>query len=155
MRQYNQGAAQRKWFRNLYLLFELLIALFVLWVARWIALMLARQISVPISALLVAASEVRRGNLGHRVQVKAIDELATLIRAFNEMMHELEANSRELESRRRFTEAILESIPTGVISPASGGRIQRVNRALHGLFSEERIARAIHLRDLFPPQDVT
>ena len=95
---------------------------------------------MPISALLVAAGEVRKGNLGHRVQVKAIDELATLVRAFNEMMHELEANSRELESRRRFTEAILESIPTGVISLAADGRIQRVNRALHGLFPEEQIA---------------
>ncbi len=154
MREYNQIAAQRKWFRLLYSLFLLLIALFILFVATWIALLLARQISVPISALLVAASEVRKGNLGHRVQVQAIDELATLVRAFNEMMHELEANSRELETRRRFTEAILESIPTGVISLALDGRIQRVNRALHGLFGEEQLARATRLADLFPPDDV-
>lgn len=70
------------------------------------------------------------------------------------MMHELEANSRELETRRRFTEAILESIPTGVISLASDGRIQRVNRALHGLFPEEQITRAARLDDLFPPRNV-
>jgi two-component system nitrogen regulation sensor histidine kinase NtrY len=152
--EYNQLAAEKKNIRKLYLLFLLLIALFILFVATWIALLLARQISVPISALLVAASEVRKGNLGHRVQVKAIDELATLVRAFNEMMHELEANSRELESRRRFTEAILESIPTGVISLAADGRIQRVNRALHGLFSEEKIGHAAHLSDLFPAPDV-
>ena len=117
----------------LYLLFLVLIALFILFVATWIALMLSRQISVPISALLVAAGEVRKGNLGHRVNVPAIDELATLVRAFNEMMQELEANSRELESRRRFTEAILESIPTGVISLSADGRIQRVNRALQAV----------------------
>ena len=79
-----------------------------------------------------------------------MDELATLVRGFNEMMHELEANSRELESRRRFTEAILESIPTGVISLSADGRIQRVNRALHGLFPDDQIARAVHLGDLFP-----
>src|SRR5581483_5282931 len=114
----------------------------------------ARQISVPISALLAAASEVRKGNLAYRVQVKAGDELATLVRAFNEMMHELEANSRELESRRRFTEAILESIPTGVISLSADGRIQRVNRALHGLFPEDQLAHAPHLHDLLPPADV-
>ena len=154
MSEYNQLASQKRSIRNLYLLFLLLIALFILFVATWIALLLARQISVPISALLVAASEVRKGNLAHRVRVTAIDELATLVRAFNEMMHELEANSRELESRRRFTEAILESIPTGVISLAADGRIQRVNRALHGLFSEDEIAHAAHLRDLFPRQDV-
>jgi PAS domain S-box-containing protein len=154
MNEYNQLAAGQKQIRNIYLLFLVLIALFILFVATWIALLLSRQISVPISALLVAAGEVRKGNLAYRVQIKAGDELATLVRAFNEMMHELEANSRELESRRRFTEAILESIPTGVISLSADGRIQRVNRALHGLFSEDQIARATHLHDLFPPDDV-
>ena len=83
------------------------------------------------------------------MRVKAIDELATLVRGFNEMMQELEANSRELESRRRFTEAILESIPTGVISLSAEGRIQRVNRALHGLFPEEQMERATHLSAIF------
>jgi two-component system nitrogen regulation sensor histidine kinase NtrY len=155
MSQYNQLAAQQKGIKNLYLLFLLLIALFILFVATWIALLLSRQISRPISALLIAAGEVRRGNLGYRVQTQAMDELATLVRAFNEMMHELEANSRELESRRQFTEAILESIPTGVISLAQDGRIQRVNRALHGLLPEEQIVRAVHLRDLFSREDVT
>jgi two-component system nitrogen regulation sensor histidine kinase NtrY len=154
MSEYNELAAQQKKIRNLYLLFLLVIALFVLFVATWIALLLSRTISGPISALLVAAGEVRRGNLGYRVQTRALDELATLVRAFNEMMHELEANSRELESRRQFTEAILESIPTGVISLAPDGRIQRVNRALHGLLPETQIARAAHIRDLFPRDDV-
>ncbi|MGA3204187.1 MAG: ATP-binding protein [Bryobacteraceae bacterium] len=155
VQEYNQLAANKKNIRTLYLLFILLITLFILFVSTWIALMLARQISVPISALLGAAREVRKGNLSYRVDVKAMDELATLVRGFNEMMHELEANARELESRRRFTEAILESIPTGVISLSSEGRIQRVNRALHGLFSEEQLARAARLADLFPPDDVT
>jgi two-component system, NtrC family, nitrogen regulation sensor histidine kinase NtrY len=154
MSEYDQLASQKRNIRSLYLLFILLIALFILFVATWIALLLSRQIISPISALLVAASEVRKGNLSHRVTVRAIDELATLVRAFNEMMQELEGNSRELESRRRFTEAILESIPTGVISLSQDGRIQRVNRALHGLFPSERILRAAHLGDLFVEEDV-
>src|SRR5579863_9839911 len=155
MSEYNQLAAQKRNIRTLYLLFLLAIALFILFVATWIALLLSRQIISPISALLVAASEVRRGNLSHRVRTKAIDELATLVRAFNEMMKALEGNSRELESRRRFTEAILESIPTGVISLSADGRIQRVNRALHGLFSPEKVERAAHLHDLFSRHDAT
>jgi len=155
MSEYNQLASQKRNIRTLYLLFLLAIALFILFVATWIALLLSRQIISPISALLVAASEVRRGNLGHRVKTKAIDELATLVRAFNEMMQALERNSRELESRRRFTEAILESIPTGVISLSADGRIQRVNRALHGLFSPEKVERAAHLHDLFSRHDAT
>jgi nitrogen fixation/metabolism regulation signal transduction histidine kinase len=155
VRQYDQLAANKRNIQKLYLLFILLIALFILFVATWIALILARQISVPISALLGAAGEVRKGNLSYRVSVKAMDELATLVRGFNEMMHALDANARELESRRRFTEAILESIPTGVISLSPDGRIQRVNRALHGLFSDDQIERAVRLADLFPPDDVT
>ena len=154
MTEYGQLAAQKRNIRTLYLLFILAIALFILFVATWIALLLSRQISSPISALLVAAREVRKGNLSHRVNTRAIDELATLVRAFNEMMQELEANSRELESRRRFTEAILESIPTGVISLSADGRIQRVNRALHGLFPAEQVTRAVHLRDFFPAEDI-
>src|SRR5882672_5307654 len=149
MAEYAQLAGQKKNIRTLYLLFIVAIALFILFVATWIALLLSRQIISPISALLVAAGEVRKGNLSYRVRAKAIDELATLVRAFNEMMQELEANSRELESRRRFTETILESIPTGVLSVSSDGRIQRVNRALQELLPAEQVERAVHLGDLF------
>jgi len=150
--KYNQLAPDRRSFRYLYLMFQALIALFILFVATWIALILAKQISVPISALLDAAGQVRRGNLGYRVNVPANDEMASLVRGFNEMVHGLEDNSRELESRRRFTEAILESIPTGVISLTAGGRIQRVNRALRGLFPAEQVERAVTLGDLFPSE---
>ena len=114
---------------------------------------MAGQISTPITALLQAAEQIRKGNLGYRVHVDAIDEMATLVRAFNEMTEALETNSKELEARRRFTEAILESIPTGVISLTSDGRIQRVNRALLGIFPEEQVARAARLSDLFSRED--
>ena len=153
IRDYDRLAISRKEARRFYLMLLALITLFVLFVATWIALFLARQISNPISALLDAAAQVRRGNLAHRVQVKAIDELATLVRAFNEMTGDLEANSRELERRRRFTEAILESIPTGVISVSSDGRIQRVNRALGEMFGPEAASRAQRLEDLFSRDD--
>ena len=153
VREYNQLSANRRAVRNLYLLVLLLITLFILFFATWIALVLARQISRPISTLVNAASLVRKGNLSHRVSTPAIDELATLVRAFNEMLQGLEANSRELETRRQFTEAILESIPTGVISLSGDGAIRRVNRALHGLFPLEQVENASRLDDLFSPED--
>ncbi len=65
MGEYNQLAANQKNIRSLYLRFLLLIALFILFVATWIALRLSRVIYIPISALLVAAGEVRKGNLGN------------------------------------------------------------------------------------------
>ena len=53
-----------------------LITLFMLFVATWIALFLAKQISVPISALLDAAAKCARAISGTACDVRAIDELA-------------------------------------------------------------------------------
>ena len=153
VKEYDRISIDRRRFRNFYLMLLAAICLFVLYIATWLALFFAKQISNPISALLEAAGRVRAGDLGYRVHVKALDELATLVRAFNEMTYELESNSRELEMRRRFTEAILESIPTGVISIAADGRILRVNRASRQIFSEEKVASASRLEDLFTRDD--
>jgi PAS domain S-box-containing protein len=147
-------SGRRKLYRDTYFWLIFLITLFVLFFAAWSAQILSRQISIPISALLGAAQEVRRGNLSYRVRVNAIDELATLVRAFNEMTSELEGNAHELELRRNFTEAILESIPTGVISVSPEESIERVNRALNGIFPSQQVASAKKLADLFSPEDL-
>jgi len=139
--------------RNFYIRMQALIALFTLFVSTWIARLLARQISGPIAALLRAADEVGEGNFKYRVEVGALDELAGLVRGFNEMTSQLQANRDELDARRRFTEAILESIPNGVISVSSDGSIQRVNRALQKIFPEAAVERARRLEDLFPRED--
>jgi two-component system nitrogen regulation sensor histidine kinase NtrY len=151
VKDYDRLASSKKEMRRFYLQLLLLITLFVLFIATWLALYLARQISVPITALLDAAREVRAGNLYHRVTAPAIDEFATLVRAFNEMTADLETNRGELERRRRFIEAVLESIPTGVISLAHDGRILLVNGALHQIFPEPSIHAANNLSDLVPP----
>src|ERR1017187_3706134 len=144
------GTWARKWqenhdnahsVRRVSVMLMALITLFVLFVATWIALFLSKQISIPITALAEAASQVRSGNLSHRVNVRAADGLGSLVRGFNQMTQELEANSRELDRRRRFTEAILESIPTGVISISSDGAVQRVNRAPYQTFPPARVAK--------------
>jgi PAS domain S-box-containing protein len=146
-------AANQKGVRQTAIMMLFLIALFILFVATWIALFLARQISVPIAALIDAAHQVSKGNLQYRVRVRAIDELASLVRGFNQMTQELEANSRELEARRRFTEAILESIPTGVISVSADGRIQRVNQPLKRILSAQAVERAVRIEDLFTREE--
>ncbi len=69
------------------------------------------------------------------------------------MTETLEASSQELDRRRRFTEAILESIPTGVISVGPDGAIQHVNRALSKILSPDAIAAATRLEDLFSRED--
>ena len=143
----------RKQVRRFYIMLMALIALFVLYIAVWIALFLAKQISVPISAMLEAAGEIRRGNLRHRIHTRAIDELGSLVRSFNQMTQELETTNEELDRRRRFTEAILESIPTGVLSIGSDGSIQRSNRALAKIFPPDLLERTSRLEDLFSRED--
>ena len=137
-----------------------LIALFIFFVAGWLAQFLARQISGPISALVRAAEEVSRAICSYRVDVRAIDELAQLVGGFNRMTADLEANRSELDARRRFTEAILESIPTGIISVDPSGAVQRVNKALDAMFPGIQASRTprvwtICSRAKTPPRSVT
>ncbi|MEI9974935.1 MAG: HAMP domain-containing protein [Ignavibacteriota bacterium] len=96
---------------------------------------------------------MRKGNLKYRVQVKAVDELGFLVRGFNQMTEELESSAAELDRRRRFTEAILESIPTGVLSIGADGSIQLVNQALLKIFPPGQVVRATRLEDLFSRAD--
>ena len=151
--EYDQLAREKRSAWRFYVTLLLLITLFILFFATWVALFLARQISEPIAALLAAVEEVRRGNLRYRLNIRAIDELAALVKAFNDMTHGLDASRHELEERRRFTEAILESIPTGVVSLAADGHILRTNRALCGIFSEEKVNAATRIEDLLSPED--
>jgi PAS domain S-box-containing protein len=151
--QWAKILGDRKTIRNLELMLMVLITLFVLFVATWLARILANRISVPITAILEAAGEVRRGNLKHRVLTRAEDELALLVNGFNQMTEALESSAIELDRRNRFTEAILESIPTGVLSIGSDGSIQRVNQALSRIFPAEQVARATRLEDLFSRDD--
>ena len=149
--RYKELSSKKREFRQFYIQLIVLISLFILFFATWVALFLAKQLSLPIAALLKGSQEVRSGNLSHRVSVKAIDELAMLVRAFNEMTQTLEVNDRELERRRRFTEAILESIPTGVVSLAPDGRILRTNRALAAIFPGDGAREK--LEDLLPSEE--
>ena len=153
-RAFSQLRAGRKKIRGASLQLLTLIALFILFVSSWLAQYFARQLSTPISALLQGAEEVSKGNLQYRVTVHAADELGQLVDGFNRMTGDLEANRAEIESRRRFTEAILESIPTGVLSVDSAGRIQLANEALGKIFPSANARAAKMLEDLFAPEDV-
>ncbi len=151
--EYDQLAVSKRELWQFYLLMIALICLFILFLSTWVALLVAKQISLPIADLLKGAQEVRQGNLAYRLTTKASDELATLVRGFNEMTQALEANDRELERRRRFTEAILENIPTGVVSLSPDGRVLRVNRALRQTFPGIEPEKPLRLEDLFPGEE--
>lgn len=101
----------------------------LIFASSWIAFYVARGLTTPIKALAEGADEIARGNLGHRVDVLAEDELGLLVSTFNEMSAKLEANSVELGERRKYIETVLETLPTGVISFNDDGRVSTINRA--------------------------
>jgi nitrogen fixation/metabolism regulation signal transduction histidine kinase len=110
------------------------------------------MITGPVSALLDGARAVRAGDLSHRVSVQATDELASLVRAFNEMTSEVESNRGELEQRRRFIETVLENIPTGVISLSPDATIQLVNGAMRSIFPAALLESGQRLPDILPAE---
>lgn len=101
----------------------------LIFASSWTAFYIARGLTVPIKALAEGADEIARGNLNHRVEVLAEDELALLVSAFNEMSAKLEENSAELGERRKYIETVLQSLSTGVISFDAANRVSTINKA--------------------------
>jgi two-component system nitrogen regulation sensor histidine kinase NtrY len=141
----------QRFFKDTYLYLLALMTVLVLFAAVWVALFLSKGITVPIAALSAATREISAGNLGHRVDVKAEDELGMLVTSFNDMAAQLEGTTRELETRRRYMEVILESVPTGVISVNDDLRVNTLNRAAREMFSIEQ---ALDLDEIFEGKDL-
>ncbi len=137
---YRQLRLQKGNIKRVYVLGFLLITLLILFSATWVGLYLARGITGPIQMLAEGTREISSGNLDYTVRLEAGDELGILVDSFNSMTRELKV-SREalqernqlLEERRRYIEAVLESIPTGVISLDGAGRVTTINRAARGI----------------------
>jgi two-component system, NtrC family, nitrogen regulation sensor histidine kinase NtrY len=119
-----QGEVRQLGFSVLSLLTFLLV-----FASSWVAFHLGRSLTQPIRALAEASNEVSRGNLAHRVQVLAEDELALLVDSFNQMTGQLDENRQRLEERRNYIETVLQSLSTGVISLDENNRVTTINDA--------------------------
>jgi len=165
--KYAQLTGERRALKRTYLSFLCLITLVILFIATWFALFLAKQVTVPIQALAEATQEVAKGNLGYQVSARADDELGILIQSFNSMTRQLQENrlaidqaarelqavNRQLEERGNTIEAILENIPTGVISFDPQGQITSVNTMAKRMFGRDEMGALHTLTDLFTPED--
>ncbi len=113
------------------------VALMVLAAAIWMGLAVASRLVSPIGRLIKAADDVAGGDLSVEVPVNHADgELSTLSTSFNKMTHqlagqrsELIAASDQIDSRRRFIEAVLSGVTAGVIGVDGDGRITIFNRS--------------------------
>ena len=135
------------------------IALTVLLSAVWIGLNFANRLVAPIRRLIGAANVVSTGNLHVRVPVHQSEgDLAQLGETFNRMTQELRTQrddimrARDLiDSRRRFTEAVLAGASAGVIGVDGDGCVSILNRSAEKLIGRtEAEALGRPLTEVFP-----
>jgi PAS domain S-box-containing protein len=105
--------------------------------SSWTAFPTARGLTVPIRALAEGSDEIAKGNLGHRVDVLAEDELAILVDSFNTMAERLDESSRIITEGRRYIETVLQSLPTGIISFDGENRVATINRSAKAILKLE------------------
>jgi two-component system nitrogen regulation sensor histidine kinase NtrY len=135
------------------------IALIVLLSAVWIGLNFANRLVAPIRRLIGAANLVSTGNLYVQVPVRRGEgDLSHLGETFNKMTQELRTQRDDLmrardviDSRRRFTEAVLSGASAGVIGVDAEGRISILNRSAEKLIGQsEADASGRSLTDVMP-----
>ena len=140
---YRQLEVQKDDVRASHLLIFIMVTLVILLASSWVGLYLARRVTVPIQALAEGTRRISGGDLHHRVEVQADDELGVLVDSFNRMTGELASNKELLErgnrdltlsnqrlaAERALIAAVLQSVAAGVVSIDSEGRIFTCNEA--------------------------
>ncbi|WP_295526887.1 ATP-binding protein [Novosphingobium sp. Chol11] len=125
----------------------LVISLALVGLAVWVALRFADRQVAPLVELVSAARNVGSGNFAMRVAVgSGTDEVGMLARAFNRMTSQLETQTQalvkanaQLEVRRAFIEAVLESITAGILSIDRDGHIRLMNSSAQKLLLDSGV----------------
>ena len=134
--EYRQLEASRFGVQLAFVILYLGVSLVVLLSAIWLGIAFANWLVSPIRRLIDAAKEVSRGNLEVAVSGRASEgDLGALSDTFNTMTSQLRSQrselvlaSEQMDSRRRFTEAVLSGVPAGVIGIDAEGCITIANR---------------------------
>lgn len=135
--EYPALEATRAGIQNVFSILFLVITVVVLLSAIWLGIGFANRLVAPIRRLIDAAKEVSRGNLAVSVKPRRSDgDLGDLGATFNTMTEQLRSQreallsaSEQIDSRRRFTEAVLSGAPAGIVGIDAESRVTIVNRA--------------------------
>ena len=124
------------------------VSLLLVGMAVWFALRFADRQVKPLTDLVGAARSVGKGNFAMRVDGRTgADEIGLLNRAFNRMTSQLERQTddlvsanRQLDDRRAFTEAVLESVTAGIISVDEDSNIALMNSTAQRLLANDELS---------------
>jgi len=119
------------------------VSLLLVGLAIWFALRFADRQVEPLTDLVGAARKVGQGNFALRLEGRTgADEIGLLNRAFNRMTAQLEKQTRalvsanrQIDDRRAFMEAVLESVTAGVISVDDDNRVALMNSSAQALLA--------------------
>ncbi len=140
----------------------IMVSLLLLLIAVTIGLIFAEHLARPIGALVDATERVRAGDMKARVEgEERTDETGILARAFNRMTEQLSNQrldlmnaNKQIDDRRRFTEAVLSGVSAGILSMDENGSITLANESattLIGVPGEDIIGR--NLGDINPEME--
>ncbi|MFN7039043.1 MAG: ATP-binding protein [Alphaproteobacteria bacterium] len=136
--EYKRLKSQISSLRIQFLIIFVIVSLLLLLTAIWLGILFASALVKPISTLIYITEKIKIGDLSARIEKVGPenDEIATLERAFNLMADRLEyqrneliAASKQIDSRRHFSETILTELSSGVIALSINKRITMLNRA--------------------------
>lgn len=120
------------------------VSLLLVGLAIWFGLRFADRQVEPLTALVGAARKVGQGNFALRLEGRTgADEIGLLNRAFNRMTAQLDKQTqalvsanRQIDDRRAFTEAVLESVTAGVVSVNADAQVTLMNSSAQALLAD-------------------
>ena len=141
--EYKQLKIYKKPIKRLYVILLSVVTLLIVFSATWFGFHLSKVITVPISSLAEATTQVAQGNLDFQIEEATDDEIGALIKSFNQMTCDLRSSNRqveittgnlrdtirELDHRRRYVEILLDNVAAGVVSLNTDGVITACNKS--------------------------
>lgn len=128
------------------------VTLFLLFGSLWTAIVVSRRITVPIQALAEGTRTLAQGNYGHRVEVRAEDEIGVLVDSFNQMSGQLQSQREaltdtniRLDEERAFLLTVMDSVATGIIAVDESLSLLSINPAAKRILQLEELPRGAAL----------
>lgn len=122
--------------KTTYVLILLMVALLVIFIGFWFGLSMARDITDPIQNLAEGTARIASGDLDVYLEASGEDELGQLVNSFNKMVADLRKSRDELvrvnldlDSRRKYMEAVLTNVAAGVLALDGDNRVTTVNES--------------------------
>jgi nitrogen fixation/metabolism regulation signal transduction histidine kinase len=124
-----------------YLIIFLMATLLIIFSATWIGFYMAKDITIPVQSLIEATHSVARGDLDSKIEIKAKDEMGSLVDSFNRMIEDLRVSKTELIKAQRVAawQEVAKRIAHEVKNPLTPIQLsaQRLSKRYRNRFSEE------------------